>query len=380
MLRGVAAELAARTSDRLLLGIDDAHLLDEVSAALTLHLAVAGSAFVVATVRDDQPPDDAIVALWKDAGAVRIDLTALDEAQAATVLEHALDGPVALDLRRWAFRRSAGNLLFLHELITDGLATGAIDYRDGAWQTRPRRAGPGPALSEMVRQRLRGLDGAEREAIELLSIGQPLPLDVLEQLVDDRVLAALERAGLITIGTVDEGAPVRLAHPLYGDVVDAQMTMLGGRALRRRLAAVVTERGPRMRQELRVATWLLDAGEPVAPDVLLKAAEQALAAPPPIWPRAWPNARSTPAPAFRPRCCWPARSSPATASPRPRRSWPRTRTTCRRTSSSPTPRCVRCRSCSGACSAPRTRWPWSTVSRNARPTARPATACCRCAC
>jgi DNA-binding NarL/FixJ family response regulator len=280
MLRGVAAELAGRTSGRLLLGIDDAHLLDEVSAALTLHLAVAGSAFVVATVRDDQPPDDAIVTLWKDAGAVRIDLAAIDEQQAGTVLEHALNGPVALGLRRWAFRRSQGNLLFLHELVTDGLATGAIDYRDGAWQVQ-RSTGPGPALSEMVLQRLRGLDAPEREAIELLSIGQPLPLDVVEQLVDDRVLAALEAGGLITIGTLGEGAPVRLAHPLYGEVVDANMTRLGGRALRRRLAAVVSSRAPRPRQELRVATWLLDAGEPVAPDVLLKAAEQALAAPAP---------------------------------------------------------------------------------------------------
>jgi hypothetical protein len=92
LLRGVAAELAGRTSGRLLLGIDDAHLLDEVSAALTLHLAVAGSAFVVATVRDDHPPDDAIVTLWKDSGAVRIDLSAIDEAQAGTVLEHASTG------------------------------------------------------------------------------------------------------------------------------------------------------------------------------------------------------------------------------------------------------------------------------------------------
>jgi hypothetical protein len=153
-------------------------------------------------------------------------------------------------------------------------------------------AGPGPALSEMVLQRLRGLDAAQREAIELLSIGQPLPLDVVEQPVDDHVLAELERAGLITIGTVDEGAPVRLAHPLYGDVVDASMTTLGGRALRRRLAAVVTERGPRMRQELRVATWLL------------------------------------------------ARARPS----------------CPRTWSSPTPSCAPCRSCSGACSARPTRW------------------------
>lgn len=280
LLRGVAAELARRTSGRLLLGIDDAHLLDEVSAALTLHLAMAGSAFIVATVRDDQPPDDAITTLWKDAGAVRIDLTTIDEAQAGVVLEHALSGPVGLGLRRWAFRRSAGNLLFLHELITDGLATGAIDYRDGAWQVQ-RDAGPGRALSEMVLQRLRGLDAPEREAIELLSIGQPLPLDVIEQLVDDRVLSGLEAHELITIGPLEEGAPVRLAHPLYGEVVDASMTTLGGRALRRRLAAVVTERGPRQRQELRVATWLLDAGEPIATDVLLKAAEQALAAPAP---------------------------------------------------------------------------------------------------
>lgn len=276
-LRSMAAELAGRTRGRLLLGIDDAHLLDDVSAALTLHLAVTGAAFVVVTVRDAPPPSDAIVALWKDASALRIDVAAIDETEAIGVLEHALGGPVALDLCRSAYRRSGGNLRLLHELICNGLTTGAIADRDGAWQSAPgaSRTCPGPALSELVVQRLGRLDAREREAIELLSIGQPLALEVVDQLVDESVLTTLERAGLIVVDRPADRPLVRLAHPLDGEVVAAAMPTLVGRALRRRLAAAAHV--PSEQRELRIATWLLDAGDPVDADVLLQAAEQALA-------------------------------------------------------------------------------------------------------
>ena len=48
------------------------------SAALVLHLTVTDSAFVVATVRSGEPCPDAIVSLWKDAGARRIELARLE--------------------------------------------------------------------------------------------------------------------------------------------------------------------------------------------------------------------------------------------------------------------------------------------------------------
>jgi hypothetical protein len=49
-----AAERSFReraASGRVLLTVDDAHLVDDISAALVLHLATRGAGFVVATVR-----------------------------------------------------------------------------------------------------------------------------------------------------------------------------------------------------------------------------------------------------------------------------------------------------------------------------------------
>lgn len=54
-------------SQPLVVGVDDAQLLDPTSAALVLHLTSTASAFVVATIRAGDPCPDAIVSWWKDA-------------------------------------------------------------------------------------------------------------------------------------------------------------------------------------------------------------------------------------------------------------------------------------------------------------------------
>jgi predicted ATPase len=70
LLRGSVEALREHAAGRpLVVGVDDAHLLDAASAALVLHLAATGTAFVVATVRSGEPPPDSVIALWKDAGA-----------------------------------------------------------------------------------------------------------------------------------------------------------------------------------------------------------------------------------------------------------------------------------------------------------------------
>ena len=53
-----------------------------------------GSAFVVATVRTGEPCPDAIVSLWKDAGAQRLELGRSRATRPATLVEAALGGPV----------------------------------------------------------------------------------------------------------------------------------------------------------------------------------------------------------------------------------------------------------------------------------------------
>ena len=67
-----------------------------------------------------------------------------------------------------------------------------------------------------------------------------------------------------------------LAHPVYGDVIDASLPAIRAHAVRLRLAELVGRRRPRSPDDaLRIARWLLDAGEPIPLDVLVDAARAA---------------------------------------------------------------------------------------------------------
>ena len=94
MRRSADAIAGAAERGRVVLGVDDAQLLDPVSAALVLHLAESARVFVIATVRAGEHCPDAIVSLWKDAGARRMDLRRLDDATVAQLVETALGAPV----------------------------------------------------------------------------------------------------------------------------------------------------------------------------------------------------------------------------------------------------------------------------------------------
>ncbi len=95
LMRGAAVALRERAAGRpVVLGIDDAQLLDPASAAMVLHLVMSGTAFVVATVRSGEPLPDAVEELWKDAGATRLELGPLDEACTGRLVETVLGAPV----------------------------------------------------------------------------------------------------------------------------------------------------------------------------------------------------------------------------------------------------------------------------------------------
>ena len=66
---------------RVVVGIDDAHLLDEQSALVVHQLVRRRLATVVATVRTGEPVPDAVTALWKDELLPRLDLQPLSAAR-----------------------------------------------------------------------------------------------------------------------------------------------------------------------------------------------------------------------------------------------------------------------------------------------------------
>jgi DNA-binding CsgD family transcriptional regulator len=259
---------------RVALLVDDAHLLDDASAALTHQLAASKQVFVIVTVRSGEPASDAVVALWKDGLADRVELCPPSRAEVDELLTAVLGGSIDGAAVRLLFERTGGNLLFLKELVVSAIEAGVLSERGGLWRLHgglPTSA----RLVELVEARLAGLVGTDRQALEVLAVAEPLGVDLLPH--RHRSLAALERRGLVRIEEDGRRLQVRLTHPLYGDVLRARLSPLRSRALSRSLAQAVESTGARRRDDvLRVATWRLDGGGGQAAS-MLSAAQQARA-------------------------------------------------------------------------------------------------------
>jgi type II secretory pathway predicted ATPase ExeA len=137
LMRQSSRMLRERADGRtIVLGVDDAQLLDASSAALVLHLAVSCTAFVVVTLRTGEPCEDAIAALSKDAGALRIELQPLDEDETGKLIDSALGGLVEEGARRWVVDRSDGNPLYVRELLLarSEAASSSRSADSGNWQ------------------------------------------------------------------------------------------------------------------------------------------------------------------------------------------------------------------------------------------------------
>ncbi len=258
------------------LWVDDAHLVDDAGAAALHAIAGRGLLSLLLTVRSEVPVSDAIVGLWKDGLADRIDLgplTATETADlAAAQLGGALDGASAQDL----WNASQGNPLFVRELIQGAREAGTLREQGGIWRFTARPA-TSPRLRELITARLADLSRAEWEVVELLSVGGELGLDMLVDLVDPSVLASLERHRLLEVGSDGRRRPVRLVHPLYTEHVRSNLGPISSVAVYRRLADALETTGARRRGDLvHLALWRLEGSGAVRPDLMVDAARQAV--------------------------------------------------------------------------------------------------------
>lgn len=270
--RGLAERHQGR---RVVTVADDAPLLDPASVALLDYLAAQRAIFLVATVRTGEAISDLLTGMWRDGRMERIDLGDLSPTGLDTVLHLALGGPMEAGAQQEFWTVTAGNPLYVRELVLGGLASGALVERSGVWHLE----GPLSSTSrlfDLVEHRIGVLPEQARSLVELLAQCQPLELSYLETAFPAEVLESLERAGLVAITESDW--QVRLAHPLHGEVVRAAMPRSRARSIliaeSRRLEAV-GEPGPAV---LRIAMWRLEAGERPAPAVLVRGARLARSA------------------------------------------------------------------------------------------------------
>ena len=244
----------------LLVFVDDAHLLDNGSAVLVHQLALTQAATVLATVRAGEVLPDPVLSLWKDGPAERIEIGVLDDATIEELLVSVLGGPVDAATVRELAARSRGNPMFLRELVNGALETGVLVDAGGLWHLQGGLA-PTVRLVEVVALRLGDLSQSERSVLELLTLGEPLGPAELARLADTAAVDAVEEKGLISSAADGGRIEIRLAHPVYGDVVRAGISALRQRAISRSLADVVEALGGRRQGDpLKVATLRLVGG------------------------------------------------------------------------------------------------------------------------
>ncbi|KAA0108477.1 LuxR family transcriptional regulator [Mycolicibacterium sp. P9-22] len=215
----------------LLLFVDDAHLLDDLSAMVVHQLVLQDAAKVVATLRTGQPAPDAITALWKDRLLRRLELQPLSRAETITLLEAGLGGSWHSDATSRMWKLTQGNALFLRHLLDQELESGRLIDDAGVWTWRGASA-VSPSLIELVELQIGAVTGDVRDVVDLVAVAEPLPRSCLDTLADAEAIETAEERGLIT--TSADGI-VQVGHPLYGEVRLNQC----GRSRLRRLRAEV---------------------------------------------------------------------------------------------------------------------------------------------
>jgi DNA-binding CsgD family transcriptional regulator len=278
LLVRIAEELSSRAGGRrLVIGIDDAHLLDDASAALTHQLASSGEFFLLVTLRAGEAAPDSITALWKDALAERLDVQALSEDLTGELICSALGGHVDGQTLARLWGATRGNVLFLRELLVAGQESRALRQTGDVWSwTGPMIVSP--RLREVLDARLGSLQPDQVALLEVLAYGEPAPVSFLQTQFSSATLEAAERQGLVVVEKDGRRLAVRLAHPLYSESVRAGCPVLRARDIHRQLAAALESTGARRRDDLlRMASSRLEAGESGSPDLLVAAARRALA-------------------------------------------------------------------------------------------------------
>ena len=275
LLNVLGRHLQRRADGRpIVLAVDDVHLLDGLSAGFIDYVVTRRFATVLLTLRSGSPVPDALARLCRGGDIQRLELQALSRSEFDGIVEGALDGIIESATLERMWEATRGNVLFARELIADLLEAGELLQVHGVWRWAGE-VGPAPRLQEAIAGRLEGLTEADRRFLEWLSVGEPLALTLAEQVADDGVLIELERRGLIALG--GETAPtVRFSHPLFGEVLRAQMPFLLHRQISHQLAQLLRmETNPTPADLLKLAVLWQRSGDRADPTVLAEAAQVA---------------------------------------------------------------------------------------------------------
>lgn len=218
MIRGVIDTLTAAPGDRtVVIGVDDAHLLDDLSIFVLHQIVQRCAARLVLTIRAGEPVPAGLQEVWRAAPFERLDLQPLSRAETGSLVCAALGGPLEPDAVRRLWRMTRGNTLYLRNIVEQEVGAGRLVRRHGVWRWVGDPVVP-PSLVQLVESRVGVLPADVGYVLDVLAVGEPIGLASLRRIAGADAVEETDERGLIALERVDGGMRARVAHPLYGEV------------------------------------------------------------------------------------------------------------------------------------------------------------------
>ena len=280
-----AAHKTLGQDENLVVVVDDAQLLDPLSATLVNQLAAGRSSRLIVTIRSGEPILDAVTALLKERLLLTVHIDPFTREQTGELASAVLGGTVQPKLVDGLYARSAGNLLLLRGLLSASREMGALVRTDDGWELR----GPLHAdreLYDLLDFRLRSLDAEELEVVEVLATAELLEWEILRGICDADAAARLERRGLIQMVADGSHTLAQLNHPMLGEAATRRAGVVRSRQLNGMLAQALQKhlrsggrrsRSPDLRSQIRLAQFMMRSDLEPDLDVIMNAAADAVA-------------------------------------------------------------------------------------------------------
>jgi DNA-binding CsgD family transcriptional regulator len=278
LVRGVIESLTATAPETtVVVGVDDVHLLDDLSTFVLHQIVQRRAAKVLLTVRDGEPISAGTQELWKAGQFERLDLQPLPPDETTTLLSAALGGSVEAQAASRLWQLVRGNVLYLRHIVEQEVADGRLTKLHGFWQWTGDPTMP-CSLVELIESRIGALPAAPGAVIDALAVGEPIKLEALKRIAGTDAVEEADTRGLITLDQYGGGIEVRVAHPLYGEVRRKRAAPTRLRRLRGMVAAelAAADDSDDIQIIIRRATLSVDSDLPPDVGLLCNAAHGAI--------------------------------------------------------------------------------------------------------
>ncbi|GAY18944.1 LuxR family transcriptional regulator [Mycobacterium sp. shizuoka-1] len=276
LIRGVLDSLAAPGA-RVVLAVDDAHLLDELSIFVVHQLVQRNVATVLLTVRDGEPIPPALQEIWTAGRFDRLELAPLTPDETTAVLSATLNGSIEPASSQRLWQLTGGNALYLRNIVEQEVTDGRLTQRRDTWHWSGDPALPADLVG-LVESRIGTLAMPVGDVIDILAVAEPIDLDTLMHIADPAAIEEAETRGLVTLEPAGGTVHVRVAHPMYSEVRRRRASVTRLRRLRGLVAAELARSVDRsdIRSVVKQAALSIESDLPPDMDLLVQAAHGAV--------------------------------------------------------------------------------------------------------